>query len=344
VPSAGSRQSRRAGAWRSMHTATQSRPPASSPCGPNRSDLAPATGWYKILSRLRSATPNFALRLAPGERPRQFLSFDYRAAQVKFLRGLPPIIEGRGHFSIDDTRLVVALDHGVMQARSGGAVAVERSAFIIPDLSVRGGGPAVVRLNTRSSVTAVLWALDQPPMGVMTRTGLPVDLGDGEAVLAGTLSFPLKPGGTPADVRFDVAGELRDFSSSRLTDGRTLSAARMDVIAGNSGVEIAGQGAFDGIPFDGSWQQPIGAGVMRSAVRGTAQITPAALATLGIDLPEGTLRGQARADIGIDFERGTAPRMSVRSSLRGAALNIPQWAGGRAAIPPHARSPAALGR
>jgi len=288
--------------------------------------IRPRTRDWLVQNLIEAEISNadFALRLAPGERPRQFLSFDYRAAQVKFLRGLPPIIEGRGHFSIDDTRLVVALDHGVMQARSGGAVAVERSAFIIPDLSVRGGGPAVVRLNTRSSVTAVLWALDQPPMGVMTRTGLPVDLGDGEAVLAGTLSFPLKPGGTPADVRFDVAGELRDFSSSRLTDGRTLSAARMDVIAGNSGVEIAGQGAFDGIPFDGSWQQPIGAGVMRSAVRGTAQITPAALATLGIDLPEGTLRGQARADIGIDFERGTAPRMSVRSSLRGAALNIPQ--------------------
>ncbi|WP_298862507.1 DUF3971 domain-containing protein [uncultured Sulfitobacter sp.] len=267
---------------------------------------------------------DFALRLAPDETPRTYLAFDYQDASVKFLRTLPPVTQGRGHASLDGKRFVVSLDEGMVEAGLGGPMRVERSSFILPDLGVKGGTPAIVRLNARASVTAALWTLDQPPMGVMRRTGLPVELGDGEAVVSGTLDFPLKRGGSPADVKFDVTGDLINLTSTRLIKGRSLKSQRMALVANNNGIEIAGKGTLEGVAFDGRWQQPIGAGAAKSTLRGTAQITPQALTAFNAALPQGMLTGATGADIGIDFERGQSPRMTLRSSLRGATLQVPQ--------------------
>lgn len=267
---------------------------------------------------------DFALRIAPNEAPRTYLAFDYQDASVKFLRTLPPIQQGRGHASLNGKRFVVSIDEGVVEAGLGGPVKVERSSFILPDLGVKGGTPAIVRLNARASVTAALWALDQPPMGVMRRTNLPVELGSGEAVVSGTLDFPLRRGGSPADVKFDVAGDLLDLSSTNLIKGRSLKSQRMSIVANDSSVEIAGTGTLEGVPFEGRWQQPIGPGSEKSTLRGTAQITPQALTAFNVALPEGMVTGKTQADIGIDFARGQSPLMTLRSGLRGATLQIPQ--------------------
>ncbi|WP_299030733.1 DUF3971 domain-containing protein [uncultured Sulfitobacter sp.] len=267
---------------------------------------------------------DFALRISPGEAPRTFVAFDYRAAEVKFLRGLPPISQGRGHASLDGKRFVVSLDDGVLKAEQGGELRVERSAFILPDLGVKGGTPAIVRLNASGPLTAALWTLDQPPIGVMRRAGLPVALGDGQVDASGTLAFPLRRGGSPADVVFDVTGDVSALTSTTLLKGRTLRSDRMGLVASNTGVQISGKGTLDGVAFEGRWQQPIGAGSNTSTLRGTAQITPQALSAFSVALPEGMLQGAARADIGIDFARGQSPRMTIRSDLRGATLQVPQ--------------------
>jgi len=275
-----------------------------------------------IEAQLKNA--DFALRIEPGQRPRTYMAFDYENASVRVLKNLPPITGARGHASLDGTRFVVSLDDGEMEAETGGALRLERSSFIIPDTTVKGGAPAVVRLNARGPVTAALWTLDQPPMTVMQRTGLPVDLASGDVVATGTLSFPLKKGSGAKNVKFDITGDLLNLSSSRLIKGRTLKSDRMALTASSDSIRIEGKGTLDGVAFDGRWQQPIGAGSSKSTLRGSAQITPQALSAFNIALPPGTLSGAARAVIGIDFERGQSPRMSLRSDLRGATLQIPQ--------------------
>jgi hypothetical protein len=267
---------------------------------------------------------DFALRIAPKEPPRVYLGMDYAEGSARVLRTLPPVTQARGHASLDGTRLVVSLDEGVVQAGEGGTVRVERSAFIIPDITVKDGAPAVVRLNARGSVTAALWTLDQPPMLVMQKAGLPVTLGEGEAVASGTISFPLKRGGGGKSVIFDVTADLLDLSTATLIKGRTLKSSLMKVVASNTQVAISGPGTLDGVAFDGRWQQPIGAGAEASTLRGTAQITPDALAAFNIALPDGMITGATRAEIGINFNRGQPPRMTLRSDLQGATLAIPQ--------------------
>ncbi len=272
----------------------------------------------------RISDADLALRVMPGQKPRTYLAFAFEDATVKALKTLPPITGAQGHASLDANRFVVSLDEGTMLAEEGGALNVERSAFIIPDTTVKDGAPAVVRLNARSGVTAALWVLDQPRMEVMQRAGLPVTLAEGQVEMSGTLAFPLKKGGDPKDVIFDATATLSDLTSDTLIKGRLLQSPRMALVASNKKVEIAGAGTLDGVPFDARWQQPIGKGSHTSKVTATAQITQDALEAFNVALPRGTLGGAGEAQIAIDLEKGERPRLSLRSDLRGLSLSIPQ--------------------
>jgi hypothetical protein len=267
---------------------------------------------------------DIALRRAPDRKPQTYVAFDYNGAEVKFLKTMPPVKQGKGHFSLSENRLVVSLDGGQVTPAQGGAIEVQGSSFILPDISVTDGPPAVIRLETRSSATAVLSLLNEEPLRLMDKARLPVRLVDGEAVLQGTLSVPLKRGSGLSLLRYHVAGDLRNVSSDTLVKGRVLRARALTVTADNSGVTVGGQGALDGIPFDGAWTQPIGAGSNKSQLRGQVELSQKALSTFGVRLPEGTVSGTAPARIALDFERGRAPRYAVSSALRGIRLSVPQ--------------------
>lgn len=266
----------------------------------------------------------FALRLAPNTPPDSYLSFDFQDGSARVMRNLPPVTQARGHGTVHGKKVVIAVDRAEMVAGAGGTLQIERTAFIIPDTSIKPGTPAIVELNTHGPLHAALWALDQPPLAVMTRTNLPVDLGQGKVAVSGTLGFPLRKGGKPSDVAFDVTGDLTDLTSTKLIKGRSLRAPRMALVASNTNLKLSGSGTLEGVPFDATWNQPIGAGSAKSKITGTAQITSNALEAFKVALPRGALQGQTAASFDIALERGQAPRMNLRSGLRGAALQIPQ--------------------
>ncbi|QUJ77963.1 hypothetical protein KDD17_05360 [Sulfitobacter albidus] len=286
---------------------------------------AKTRGWLADnLLEANISNADFALRLAPDAAPRSFLSFDFDEARVRVLRGLPPISRARGHASLEAARFVIAVAEGEMQAAQGGVLNLRDSAFVIPDTRVRPNTPAEVTLNTSSSLTAALWTLDQPPMRVLQRVGLGTDLGAGRAQLSGTLKFPLRRGGSPADVLFDVGGTLLELESDALIKGRRLEAPSLSLRATNTGVEIGGSGTLDGTAFDGQWRQPIGPGSARSSWEGSVRITPEALAQFGVALPPGTLSGATQAQVTVDLARGTPPTLTARSDLRGMSVAVPQ--------------------
>jgi hypothetical protein len=272
-----------------------------------------------------------ALRAAPGQGPQTYVAFDYSGAEVRFLKTLPHITGGRGHFSLLDNRLVVTVDDGEVIAPQGGAVNLKGTSFIIPDVRVKDGSPAVVRLNTRSTLTAALSLLNQPPMQVMDKAGLPVTLADGEAVLSGTLAMPLKKGGKPSDVRYHVAGDLLSVASDTLVKDRSLRASKMSITADNDRVSIGGPGLIDGVAFDGQWSQAIGPGSDESQLTGRVTLDPAALDAFGIALPPGSIRGSTAGQITLDLKKNTPPRFTLESNLAGMSVSIPQLSWSKAA-------------
>lgn len=267
---------------------------------------------------------DLALRRAPGRAPQTYVAFDYDGGEVKFLKNMPPVTNAKGHFTLSDRRLVVTVDAGQVTPDQGDAVELAGSSFILPDITVKDGSPAVIRLQTQSSVTAALSLLNVAPLNVMDKVGMSVALAEGSATLEGTLAVPLKRGDGLKNLQYHMAGDLTSVTSDTLVKGRSLRAPKMRVTATNTGVTIAGAGEIDGVPFDATWAQPIGKGADKSTLRGQVRLSNAALETFGVRLPQGTVSGTAPATLALDFQRGRAPRFRVNSQLRGIGLRVPQ--------------------
>ncbi|MGL5009912.1 MAG: DUF3971 domain-containing protein [Paracoccaceae bacterium] len=265
-----------------------------------------------------------AVRLTPGQDPRLLLGYEFRDAQVRFLRTLPPIEAGTGYATLDGKRYVIVLDAGTVTPPEGGAIDVAGSVFQIADITQR-PNVAQIDLTTRSSLTAAFSLLDLPPFGFMTKADRPVDLGEGQATVQTRLTIPLVPRVQIADVDYTVAGQIVDFSSTKLVANRSVRADALTLTANPQGMEISGPGTLGALPFDVTYAQAFGPDTRgRSRITGVVTLSDAAAADLDLGLPEGFLRGEATAEVTLDLRRGEAARLTLQSSLRGLGLSLPE--------------------
>lgn len=267
---------------------------------------------------------DFALRGQPDAPPDTYLSFDFRDLTARVVRTLPPVTGGNGHVTLLRDRFVVSLDAGRMLPPDGGEVTFEGTQFIIPDVKARPAAPAVVRVVSDSSVTAVLSLLDQPPLSLLQKANRPVDLVEGRARLEGTIAMPLKKGNTLADIDFDIAGTVSNVSSVIVVPGFDMAADQLQVVASEEGVAISGPGTLQGVPFDGAWTLPIGAQTSGSSVVGSIELTPEALQAFRIALPPGMVSGRGTGQVSVSLPRGAPPRLELASDLAGVALSVPE--------------------
>ena len=296
-------------------------------------DLAPRTrGW--LLENLRGGMisgAELSLRAAPDARPVQAFSFDFADTEVQFLPEMPPLQSAVGHASLMDDRFVISLDEGSVEPPQGGALDLAGSAFILPDVTVKEGAPAVLRLEAEGTITAALSLADQPPLQVVTRAGRAPDVAQGRAQLSGQLALPLRKragqtGGVQDEVTFNLTGRLQDVISDSLVPGRELRAPALGLRANNSGVRLSGGGTLDGVPFEAAWDQPLGgAEPQASTLRGAVDITPAGLRRFGLDLPENVMSGAAQAEVVLTLPPGATaavPNLTLRSDLAGLELEL----------------------
>ncbi|WP_299631186.1 DUF3971 domain-containing protein [uncultured Roseobacter sp.] len=266
---------------------------------------------------------NAALRWRAGAAPETFLGFDFKEADVRFLKEMPLIKQAQGHASILKDRFVLVVDKGGVEAPEGGSVDLAGSSFIIPDIRAKEDTPAVVRLLTDSSVTAALSMLDQPPLEVLSKAGEPVTLADGRATLAGTLALPLKKEAQIEEVAFHVTGALANVSSTQLIKDRTVRAPLLSLVASDELVTVRGPGDLDGLPFDVTWQQPLGEPGTPGTVTGQIDISTEALEDLKVGLPPEYVTGEGKADIVVELVKDQPPKLELSSDLRGITLSIP---------------------
>ncbi len=267
-----------------------------------------------------------AVRRAPGVKPQIYLAFDYEDVTARFVKTWPPVTQGRGHFSLAQNRLVVTLDEGQVSAPEGGLITSTGTSFIIPDVTAKSpeGTPGVVRLEVRSSVQAALSLLNIAPLSLMDKVKLPVALADGKAAVVGTLALMLKPGQKKPKVDYHVQGDITAVRSDVLVKNRVIEASKLLLAADNTGFSLTGKGQFDGVPFNGTYQQPVGKGAAPGKLRGQVTLTPDALGKFGISLPPGSVAGKGTGQIEIIIARGAAPRLSLRSNLVGLRIAVPQ--------------------
>ncbi|WP_146588068.1 YhdP family protein [Puniceibacterium confluentis] len=264
----------------------------------------------------------FALRTSGQAKPSLYLDFAFEGATSLYARTLPPVTDGAGQFTLIDHRLSVMLESGTITPPEGGAVDISGTTFAIADTRVK---PAQARigLKARGAVTSALSYLDLEPLFVMQKAGKPVSLATGQAEIEGLLELPLRKGVRLPDMTFDFQGTLRDVASDSVIPGRRVSARALSIAVTPREVQISGQAQVDGVPFAGSWTQPLGVPGAGSRVAGQVTLSPGAARTFGIALPDGLLSGQGPGTLTLDLARGRPPDFRLSSQLAGLGLSVP---------------------
>ncbi|MFN7599376.1 MAG: DUF3971 domain-containing protein [Cereibacter sp.] len=262
------------------------------------------------------------VRLRPGQEPRLSLGYDFAGAEVRFVRTLPPVRDAHGYSTILDSTHTTVLDRGGVTPPQGGRIDVAGSVIRVPDITQR-PARAQITLKTKSSITAAMSLLDEPPFGFLTKADFPVSLAEGQAELTANLRFPLQPKVQAQDVVFDVTGTLGDVTSAGLVRGKTLRADRLLLKADNTGLRISGKARLGNAAFDGTWIQEFGPAFRGiSRIEGEAEISDAALQEFGIRLQADSVtgKGTARLEMDIVNDGGT---FRLESALAGVSLSVP---------------------
>ena len=268
---------------------------------------------------------SFALRGKGRAKPFYALDANFTGAEVKFQKHMPRVKGGAGHFSLYNTRMVVVASAGTVTADQGGEVQVAGTSFIIPDTSVRDGTPGIARVMAEGPVTAGLSLLNRPPLSIMDKAQLPVDLAAGRVRLTGTLALPLKPQVDPEEIKYHYQGTVSAVQSASLIPNHEVTAPVLALRGDQGQVSLSGAGRLSGIPITASWSQSVGPQASpASQVTGEIEISPAAIDTLQIGLPRGTLAGQGQGRYQLDILPEQPPQLQFSSDLAGLDLRIPQ--------------------
>ncbi|GLS87653.1 hypothetical protein GCM10010873_26270 [Cypionkella aquatica] len=269
-----------------------------------------------------------ALRIEPGAAPRLHLGYNFKDADVVFVATLPPIKSGDGYASVDGQTYTMVLSNGTVTPPEGGQINVAGSVFAIPDVTQK-PAKAEITLKTRSSLTAALSLLDQPPFHFMSKADQPVTLGQGIAAIETRLTLPLQKKIALKDVTYKVAGTVTAFSSETVVPGRKITADSLAVSADTTGLVIAGAGQIGAVPFNVTYSQGFALDQKGKArIEGSVTLSQKTASEFGLGLPDGMVSGQGRGQVKIDLVRGQPGHLSLVSDLANIGLAIPEvgWA------------------
>lgn len=267
---------------------------------------------------------NLALRGRNGNKPFVYLGLEFEDGVVQFQKNMPALRNAQGRLSIYGKRLVVTATGGTVTADLGGDIDAGGTSFIIPDTSIKKGGPGIARVVASGPVTAVLSLLNRPPLSVMKGSNLPVDLAKGMVRIVGNLSLPLKEKVPVEEIAYHYQGQIDGVRSDVLVPGHVLMAPQLALTGDHHGVTIAGNGMLSDVPITANWGLAIGKDVSKeSRVSGRVELSQATIDAFNIGLPKGSITGQAIGDFAVDLVPDQPPRLTLHSDLSGAGLRIP---------------------
>ncbi|MEM9584033.1 MAG: AsmA-like C-terminal region-containing protein [Pseudomonadota bacterium] len=262
------------------------------------------------------------LRLRPNAPVDAAVTFNFKEADVVYLKTLPPIQQGDGYVTIAQDGLTLVLHKGHVKAPSGELLDMTGSMLRIPDLN-RKIPDAEISLRAEGELTAAMSLLDEKPFQFLSKSELPIDLATGQAQVTAQLGLPLAKDVLVKDISYAVEARLSNVASTKLVEGRNLRAARMDLQAGGGRLSIAGKAQLDDIPLDVTWSREIGPGSADgSTVTGQLELSQATLNAFNIGLPKGSVTGKGLGAFTLNLSKGAEPELSLTSDLQGIGLRI----------------------
>ncbi|MGI1663177.1 AsmA-like C-terminal region-containing protein [Palleronia sp. KMU-117] len=265
-----------------------------------------------------------ALRIEPGAPPRASVSYDFRGAEVRFLRFFPPITGGQGRAVFADRSYTMVLNEGRVTAPGGDSIALGGSVFRIGDVT-RKPDRAEIDLRTEGPVRAALELLNNKPFEILDKSGFDPSVIDARGVALSRISFDLVKNVPKESVDFETTGTLSGVTLAGLKGAPSpIAADSLALSVTRDRLEVSGALTVAGVPVTGRWTQPLkkeAAG--RSRVEATLPVSAESLAALNIRIDGLTLSGAAEGQVSLALARGAPPEFTLSSTLSGAAMGLP---------------------
>ena len=265
---------------------------------------------------------NFALRSQGSNPPDIYADFQFHDLDLTFLKTLPPLQEARGVATFVRNQFLIGAEAGYVEADEGGRINIAGTGFVVENTRIK-QSPARVRLAISGPATAALSLLNRPPLSVMDKAGLPVDLAQGTVEAAGEVRLTLKPKLAPEEVVFAANLRADNVTTTHFVPGKTI-AADLTGFVDDTHISIGGIGKVGSLPVQAKWRAPIGPKASDGSVlSGSAELSRLAVEEFDIGLPLETFSEKALASFRIDLKKGEPPSLTLESDLVGLGLNYP---------------------
>jgi AsmA-like C-terminal region/Protein of unknown function len=195
------------------------------------------------------------LNKAPIPESAVALDLDFENGTLRPDKGLPPISQLSGKVHVTGTQVSVDVLGGIIDVDDHRHLKLQNATYRVFDTSLMPthadvvfsfSGPAsdfaqVMRSDMMRSVSA-------PPLDP-SKT-------EGDIAMTVTLAFPQKPDLKPTDIKISATGDFTNLAIANLVGDQNLENATADIVAGDQGLIVIGDGKIGGAPSHFEMRQP----------------------------------------------------------------------------------------
>ena len=266
---------------------------------------------------------NGGLRLGPESEPVFNANFQFEDTRVEFLKGFPPLADGKGFGVFQGRGLGIQFDGGTVTDASGNSADIAGSAMSIANI-LDSNAHAEIKLLAKSKASQLLALIEQPPLQLLTASRIPNDVIDGDFSGSASIETPLRDADFFENISFQVQGDIQSVVAADIFGDGGFASESLHVEAGETGITVGGEGSFRGIPVDGSWRHTFGqTGIGDNLLTGKIEISPEFFEKFGVPLPTGAIRGKQWGDFFITFPEQGSPEFGITTDARGLAFTLP---------------------
>ncbi|MEL6265199.1 MAG: AsmA-like C-terminal domain-containing protein, partial [Pseudomonadota bacterium] len=237
--------------------------------------------------------------------PNLALDFTFEDADANAVDGMPRITGAAGVAQLRAEDMVLALARGQVATAPGLAVDLAGSSMRISEFSSP-VTPGDIRLRASGPLAGVLEVIDRPPLRLLSRLGLPIDVRAGQADVTADLAFPLIAALPIEEVQARVDARLAGVEAvlPAPSDGTPTATARaLRLTADTETLTLEGDVTLAGSTATLAWEERYGGRGGRS-LRLTGTLAAETLAQMGV--PAAHVEGAPGIDLRLE-QAGDAP-------------------------------------
>lgn len=160
---------------------------------------------------------------------------------LTYLEGMPVVKHVYGVAKFSPSSIDIDIDKGV-----SAGVLVNKGRVSLYDLN-KDHNYIDIKINGNSSITDALKFIDNPPLNFASGMGVSPEKVLGNVDIKLGLNFELHRNLTPEEIKVDVKADLQDVKIENVSDGKDLTAEKLNVEVNSKGFLVIGNAVFDGI-------------------------------------------------------------------------------------------------